>query len=76
MVFNATFNNISVRSWWSVLLVWETGVPEKNHSPVARRLPLIVHIPKQMRVTTNLPKSQPKKFQVLLHQRVFGVNSR
>jgi hypothetical protein len=21
MVFNATFNNISVRSWWSVLLV-------------------------------------------------------
>ena len=27
MVFNATFNNISVVSWWSVLLVEETGVP-------------------------------------------------
>ena len=27
MVFNATFNNISVISWWSVLLVHETGVP-------------------------------------------------
>jgi hypothetical protein len=27
MVFNATFNNISVISWWSVLLVEETGVP-------------------------------------------------
>ena len=30
MVLNATFNNISVLSWWSVLLVEETGVPEKN----------------------------------------------
>jgi hypothetical protein len=27
MVFNATFNDISVISWWSVLLVEETGVP-------------------------------------------------
>jgi len=26
MVFNATFNNISVISWLSVLLVEETGV--------------------------------------------------
>jgi hypothetical protein len=26
-VFNATFNNISVISWRSVLLVEETGVP-------------------------------------------------
>jgi hypothetical protein len=25
MVFNATFNNISDISWWSVLLVEETG---------------------------------------------------
>ena len=29
MVFNATFNNISVISWRSVLLVEETGVQEK-----------------------------------------------
>jgi uncharacterized membrane protein len=34
MVFNATFNNISVISWWSVLLVEETRVPGKNHRPV------------------------------------------
>jgi hypothetical protein len=27
MVFNVTFNNISVISWWSVLLVEETEVP-------------------------------------------------
>jgi hypothetical protein len=26
-----TFNNISVISWWSVLLVEETGVPVENH---------------------------------------------
>jgi len=31
MVFNATFNNISVISWWSVSLVEETGVPKENH---------------------------------------------
>ena len=30
MVFNATFNNISALSWWSVLLVEETGVPVKT----------------------------------------------
>jgi hypothetical protein len=30
MVFNATFNNISVISLWSVLLVEETVVPEKT----------------------------------------------
>ena len=31
MVFNAIFNNISARSWLSVLLVEETGVPGENH---------------------------------------------
>jgi hypothetical protein len=31
MVLNPTFNNISVISWWSVLLVEETGVPRENH---------------------------------------------
>ena len=31
MVFNATFNNISVISFRSVLLVEETGVPGENH---------------------------------------------
>jgi hypothetical protein len=27
MVFNATFKNVSVKSWWTVWLVEETGVP-------------------------------------------------
>jgi hypothetical protein len=34
MVFNATFNNISVISWLTVLLVEETGLPGENHRPV------------------------------------------
>jgi hypothetical protein len=36
MVFNATFNNISVISRRSVLLVEETGIPGEKHQPVAR----------------------------------------
>ena len=33
MVLSATFSNISVKSWWSVLLE-ETRVPGENHRPV------------------------------------------
>jgi hypothetical protein len=36
MMFNATFNNISVISWRLVLLVEETGVPGENQRPSAR----------------------------------------
>jgi hypothetical protein len=32
---NATFNNISVISWWSVFLVEEIGIPTENDRPVA-----------------------------------------
>jgi len=31
IVLNAIFNNISVISWWSVLMVEETGVPRENN---------------------------------------------
>jgi hypothetical protein len=31
IALNATFNNISVISWWSVLLMEETGVLGENH---------------------------------------------
>jgi len=33
-MFNANFNNISVISWQSVLLVEETGAPGENQRPV------------------------------------------
>ena len=32
MLFNATFNKISIISWQSVLLAEDTGVPEKKTS--------------------------------------------
>jgi hypothetical protein len=35
MVFNTTFNNISVISWRPDLLVEKTGVARENHQPVA-----------------------------------------
>ena len=33
MIFNVTFNNISVISWWSVLLMEGAWVPRENHRP-------------------------------------------
>ena len=35
MVFNAPFNNISVISWWSVLLVEEKVLLKENNRPAA-----------------------------------------
>ena len=43
VVFNATFNNISVISLWSVLLVEEIGVPGENHRPAACHLQTFSH---------------------------------
>jgi hypothetical protein len=41
MVFNAMFNNISAISWWSDLLVEETGVTGENHRPARTGLKCI-----------------------------------
>ena len=43
MVINATCNNISVISWWSVLLVEETGVPGENFQPVTSHWQTLAH---------------------------------
>ena len=43
MVFNATFNNIAVISWRSVLLVDETGVPRENYRPPASHWQTLSH---------------------------------
>jgi len=43
MMFNATFNNISVISWRSVLLMEETGVPGENHRPAASHCQTLSH---------------------------------
>ena len=39
MVFNATFNNISVTSWQSVLLVEETGLESPKITSAAKKKP-------------------------------------
>ena len=38
LVFNAPVNYISAISWWSVVLMEETGVPRENHRPVTSHL--------------------------------------
>jgi hypothetical protein len=38
MVFNATFNNISVISWRSILLMEETGIPRENHEMIKNQM--------------------------------------
>ena len=43
MVFNANFNNISVISWWSILLAEETRLPGENRIPVATHWPTLPH---------------------------------
>ena len=43
LLSNATFNNISVISWRSILLVEETRGPGENHHPVARHWQTLSH---------------------------------
>ena len=43
MVFNATFNNISVISWRSVLSVEETEGPGENHRPATSHWQTVSH---------------------------------
>ena len=48
MVFNATFNNILVITWSSVLLLEETGVPGENHQPVVSYAFTVIHSWRQL----------------------------
>ena len=43
MVFNAIFNNISVISWRSFLMVGKTGGPGKNHRTAPSHLQTLSH---------------------------------
>ena len=43
MVVNANFNNISIISWRTVLLVGKTGVPGENHRPVTSHWQTLSH---------------------------------
>ena len=52
-MFNATFNNISVILWQTVLLMEETGVPGENHRPVASLKQTLSH-----NVVSNTPRHE------------------
>ena len=65
MVFKATFSNISVISWQSVLLVENTEVLGKNHQPVASHWQTLSH---------NVVLSSPRLSGVQTHN-VSGVQS-
>ena len=58
IVFYTTFNNISVISWRSVLLVEETGVPGENHRPVASHRQTLPH---------NVVSSTPRLSRIRTH---------
>ena len=58
MVFNTAFNNISVISWWSVLLVEETRVPGENHRPTASHLQTLSY---------NVVSSTPRPSAIRIH---------
>jgi hypothetical protein len=62
MVFNTTFNNISVISWRSALLVFkEIEIPDQNHRPaashyiIAKKLSGISNIFCKFILESNLP---------------------
>jgi hypothetical protein len=42
MDFTASFNNISIISWWSVLLVGENREPVENHQLKGKVKPIII----------------------------------
>ena len=58
MVFNTTFNNISVISWQSVLLVKETRVLGENHQPAASH---------RQTLSRNVVSSTPRLSRVRTH---------
>jgi hypothetical protein len=53
MVFSDPFNNISVISWRSVLLMKETGVPGENYRPATSHRQTLSH---------NVVSRTPKEF--------------
>jgi hypothetical protein len=59
MVFNAFFNNISALSWWSVLLVQETGVPGENQGPAESHRQTLSH---------NIVSSTPRLSRIRTHK--------
>ena len=58
-MFNITFNNISVISWQSVLLMEDTGVPGENQRPAASHRQTLSH---------NVVQSTPRMSGIRTHK--------
>ena len=43
LCYTCVINTVQKVSWWSALLVGETGVPGENHRPAASRRPTLSH---------------------------------
>jgi hypothetical protein len=67
VVFYSTFNNISVISWRSVLLVEETGGPGENHWPIASHWQTLSH-----NVVSSTPRLSGVRTLSLYQSNLFG----
>ena len=76
IVFNATFNNISVISWRSVVLVEETGVPAENQRPVASHWQTLSHnlVSSTPRHERSSNSQSPGRFEKILKAFFFPPN--
>ena len=61
MVFNATFNNISVLSWRLVSLVEDTGEPGENHRSVANYWQTLSHVEINIENTEGVIKNEQSR---------------
>jgi hypothetical protein len=68
MVYNATFNNISVISWWPVLLVEETVGPGEN------QIHITVHVHVNIDFFFCVVYFKKKPFCPLIHRELWPLN--
>ena len=71
MVVNATFNNSSVISWRSALLVEETGGPGENRQPLAIHF---IYIPDLSRLLFDSECNCTMSFSLLIASNVIKVD--
>ena len=61
VVFNAIFNNISVISWWSVLLVKETDVAGEHHMTKRKETTIQIMDHKTLQRKLKIEQNEPHK---------------
>jgi hypothetical protein len=73
MVFNATFNNISVIFWRSVSLVEETGGTRENHKPVASHWPKQAGLKILMNTGTYMFSKSMLYYKIYIHPEILNL---